>query len=139
MRCFNRVLPLAGQNPGKLIVSTGFCFRRARILENEVFQQGSASGGSESWKMMCFLQVLPPAGQNPEKGRVSTGFCLRRVRILENNVFQLGSASGGSESWKMTCFNRVLPPAGQNPGKIFLFDVSKASNTFPRHPRGLHY
>ena len=68
----------------------------------------------------------------------STGCCLRRVRILENGVLQPGAASGGSESWKMKCFNRVLPPAGQNPGKWRLFDVSKASNTFPQHPRGLH-
>ena len=49
-RCFNRVLPPAGQNP-----------------ENGVFQPGAASGGSESWKMRWFNRVLPPAGQNPEK------------------------------------------------------------------------
>ena len=37
MWCFNRVLPPAGQNPGKRCVSTGFCLRRVRILKNDVF------------------------------------------------------------------------------------------------------
>ena len=72
MGCFNRVLPPAGQNPGKWGVSTGcclrrvrilkklvfqFCLRRVRILENDVFQLGSASGGSESWKMMSLWSI----------------------------------------------------------------------------------
>ena len=48
MWCFNRVLPPAGQNPGKWGVSTGCCLRRVRILENGVFQPGAASGGSET-------------------------------------------------------------------------------------------
>ena len=37
MWCFNRVLPPAGQNPEKKCVSTGFCLRRLRILEHDVF------------------------------------------------------------------------------------------------------
>ena len=36
-RCFNRVLPPAGQNPGKWSVSTGFYLRRVRILKNDLF------------------------------------------------------------------------------------------------------
>ena len=67
MWCFNRVLPPAGQNPEKSCVSTGCCLRRVRILKNGVLQPGSASGGSESWKMTCFNRVLPPAGQNHGK------------------------------------------------------------------------
>ncbi len=36
-------------------------------FENVVLQPGTASGGSESWKMRCFIRVLLPAGQNPGK------------------------------------------------------------------------
>ena len=48
MWCFNWVQPPAGQNPEKWGASTGFCLRRVRMLENDVFQPGVASGGSES-------------------------------------------------------------------------------------------
>ena len=148
MWCFNRVLPPVGQNPGKWRLfevskaSNTFPRHPRGIIKGCGIllhaQLSYWAPGKQPFIFRLLLRVCHVYYIHGEfatsKLGASTGCCLRRVRILENVVFQLGDASGGSESLKMTCFNRVLPPEGQNPGKWHLFEVSKASNTFPRHP-----
>ena len=58
-RCLNRVLPPAGQNPEKSCVSTGFCLRRVRIVENYVFlmylRQSMGPGVASLWLTLWLL------------------------------------------------------------------------------------